>query len=44
LSKHADREWTVHELKNFHAEIQRLKKEKRSLQGMINHLSGMMAE
>jgi len=30
--------------RNFHEEIQRLKKEKRSLQGMINHLSGMMAE
>jgi hypothetical protein len=30
--------------RNFHEEIQRLKKEKRSLQGMVNHLSGMMAE
>jgi hypothetical protein len=30
--------------KSFREEIQRLKKEKRSLQGMINHLSGMMAE
>ncbi len=29
---------------NFHEEIQRQKKEKRSLRGMINHLSGMMAE
>ncbi len=29
---------------NFYEEIQRLKKEKRSLQGLINHLSGMMAE
>ena len=28
----------------FREEIQRLKKEKRSLQGMVNHLSGMMAE
>ena len=30
--------------RNFHEEIQRLKKDKRSLQGMVNHLSGMMAE
>ena len=28
----------------FREEIQRLKKDKRSLQGMVNHLSGMMAE
>lgn len=30
--------------KDFHEEIQRLKTEKISLQGMVNHLSGMMAE
>ncbi len=28
----------------FHEEIRRLQKEKQSLQGMVNHLSGMMAE
>jgi hypothetical protein len=28
----------------FHEEIRKLKKEKKSLQGMVNHLSGMMAE
>jgi hypothetical protein len=30
--------------KAFHEEIRQLKKEKQSLQGMVNHLSGMMAE
>jgi hypothetical protein len=30
--------------RNFHEEIRRLKSEKKSLQGMVNHLSGMMAE
>jgi hypothetical protein len=29
---------------DFHEEIKNLKQEKKSLQGMINHLSGMMAE
>ena len=29
---------------DFHEEIRQLKSEKKSLQGMINHLSGMMAE
>ncbi|MDM8517042.1 hypothetical protein QUF76_12645, partial [Desulfobacterales bacterium HSG16] len=30
--------------KNFHKELKKLKKEKRSLQGMVNHLTGKMAE
>ncbi|MDM8518254.1 hypothetical protein QUF76_18820, partial [Desulfobacterales bacterium HSG16] len=30
--------------KNFHEELEELKKEKQSLQGMVNHLTGMMAE
>ncbi|MDM8536392.1 hypothetical protein QUF70_06530 [Desulfobacterales bacterium HSG17] len=30
--------------KNFHYELEKLKREKKSLQGMVNHLSGMMAE
>ncbi len=30
--------------KDFHEEIKGLKHEKKSLQGMVNHLSGMMAE
>ncbi|MBF0200432.1 MAG: hypothetical protein HQK66_03795 [Desulfamplus sp.] len=36
---------TMYDLKeSFSNEIEKLKKEKRSLQGMVNHLSGMMAE
>ena len=30
--------------KDFHEELARLKKEKKSLQGLVNHLSGKMAE
>jgi len=30
--------------KNFHEKINALKREKKSLQGMVNHLAGMMAE
>jgi len=30
--------------KNFHEALEKLKKEKTSLQGMVNHLTGMMAE
>jgi hypothetical protein len=30
--------------KNFHEDLETLKKEKKSLQGMVNHLSGMVAE
>lgn len=30
--------------KSFHEDLKKLKKEKQSLQGMVNHLSGMMAE
>ncbi len=30
--------------KNFHNELEKLRKEKNSLQGLVNHLTGMMAE